>query len=164
MRDLNPVDNYLHGSWEALGSGAPMLVALAQLASENWTKSSSSESQQIVSGLSREALAILVTASRHGMIEIKAVNAAFEASARMLAVYVELDEDETLAFRDPENPSFTMAFLEGFRELCAAGYIMHHTARDFSVTPAAIAFAGTLDTDDLQPLIDQAIQFGLHSD
>jgi hypothetical protein len=26
---LNPVDNFLSGSWEALGAGAPVLVALA---------------------------------------------------------------------------------------------------------------------------------------
>lgn len=164
MRDLNPVDNYLHGSWEALGAGAPMMVALAQLASENWTKSNPSDSEHAAKGLSREARAIVLAASRHGMIEIKAVNAAFEASARMLAVYIELDEEQTLAFRDPEKPEFTMSFLEGFRELCAAGYVMHHTARDFSITPAAIALANTLEAADYQPLFDQAIQFGLHSD
>ena len=31
---LNPVDSYLTGSWEALGAGAPVLVALAQLCAQ----------------------------------------------------------------------------------------------------------------------------------
>ncbi|MEM7475425.1 MAG: hypothetical protein AAF483_10575, partial [Planctomycetota bacterium] len=83
MQDLNPVDNYLHGSWEALGNGAPMLVALAQIASDNW-----SNQRQIpinANDLSNPAKAILFAAKDRGIIEIRAVNSAFDAAARMLA-------------------------------------------------------------------------------
>ncbi len=34
VTSLNPVDSYLSGSWEALGAGAPVLVALAQICSQ----------------------------------------------------------------------------------------------------------------------------------
>ncbi|MFN7842860.1 MAG: hypothetical protein ACK5N9_14170, partial [Pirellula sp.] len=38
---LQPVDSYLSGSWEALGAGAPVLVALSQLSSMAMADSSS---------------------------------------------------------------------------------------------------------------------------
>ena len=77
------------------------------------------------------------------------MNDAFSAPARFLAVRVELDEEQWLVFRSREDPAVTIRFLDGFRELCAAGLVMHHLYRDFSLTRAGFElqlgwFGGTI--------------------
>jgi len=158
---LQPVDHYLHGSWEALGSGAPILVALAQLCSQAMVDLTAPKSITAES-LSPEAKAILVAARERGVIEIKPVNTAFDPAARLLAVYVELDASQTIAFRDPDDPEVTVAFLEGFRQLCRAGLVMHHIYRDFSLTVFGFQLARTLDRQEVQPWLDKGSEFGLH--
>lgn len=155
---LNPVDHYLTGSWEALGAGAPVLVALAQLTSQAIIDQPNVELGQ----LSWEARAILYSALKRGMIEIKGSHTAFEAPARMLAVYIELDEAQTIGFRDPADSEVTVRFLEGFRQLCSAGLVLHHTHRDFSLSTKGFALARTIAKEDVQPWIDQGREFGLH--
>jgi hypothetical protein len=158
MQNLNPVDNYLHGSWEALGQGAPLLVALAQLCSERWSQGATVSLDQ----LSTTAQAILYAARDRGIIEIRAVNSAFDAAARLLAVYVEVDEEHTLVFRDQRKPEVTLQFLNGFRELCSHGLIIHHIHRDFSLAPVAFDLARAVVVSEVQPLLDQATEYGLH--
>lgn len=159
MKDLNPVDNYLHGSWEALGNGAPMLVALAQLCSERWVRKSALTDLSV---LSPEALAILYAARERGIIEVRAVNSAFDAAARLLAVYVELSDERRVAFRDASDPSITVRFLQGFRELCDSGLIIHHIYCDFSLSPEALELAKEVKLAEVQNLLDSATEFGLH--
>jgi hypothetical protein len=161
MKNLNPVDNYLHGSWEALGNGAPMLVALAQLCCERWVHGSP-HPQVELEQLSGEARAILFAARDRGIIEIKAVNTAFDAAARILAVYVELDDEHTIAFRDPKNPEVTIQFLDGFRELCEHGMVLHHIYRDFSLAPTAITLARSIEREQVQSFLDKSTEFGIH--
>lgn len=161
MTNLNPVDNYLHGSWEALGNGAPVLVALAQLCSERWVNGDQPASIDDVN-LSPEGLAILFAARERGIIEIRAVNSAFDAAARLLAVYVEMSDERTIAFRDQQKPEITVRFLEGFRDLCNQGLIIHHIHRDFSLAPRAIELAQCIKQSDVQAQLDQATEFGLH--
>jgi hypothetical protein len=158
MKNLNPVDNYLHGSWEALGQGAPLLVALAQLCSERWSQGAAVPLEE----LSPTARAILYAARGRGVIEIRAVNSAFDAAARLLAVYVEVDEEHTLVFRDQRKPEVTLQFLDGFRELCTRGLIIHHIHRDFSLAPVAFDLARSIAAADVQALLDQATEYGLH--
>lgn len=160
MQDLNPVDNYLHGSWEALGHGAPVLVALAQLCAERWVRPPANTTS--VDDLSGEARAILFAARHRGIIEIRAVNSAFDAAARLLAVYVEVDEERTIAFRDANEPAITVSFLQGFRSLCDTGLIIHHIHRDFSLSPAALEAASTIEEKTVRALLDKATEFGLH--
>ena len=155
---LMPVDHYLHGSWEALGAGAPVLVALAQLTSQAIIDQPECDPAK----LSGEAKAILVAAKARGVIEIKGSHTAFEAPSRMLAVYIEIDDTRTIAFRDPEKPEVTVRFLEGFRQLCAFGLVVHHTHRDFSLTQQGFALARSLPTKELKPWLDQGREFGLH--
>ena len=164
MKDLNPVDNYLHGSWEALGNAAPVLVALAQICSETWARSgkSADEPNELLTRLSPAAKAILFAAKGRGIIGIRAVNSAFDAAARLLAVYVEVDNERTIAFRDSSNPAVTIEFLEGFRELCQLGLIMHHIYRDFSLTSDALATAKLVEESSVREWLDQATEFGLH--
>jgi hypothetical protein len=158
--DLNPVDNYLHGSWEALGKGAPTLVALAQLCSHQWVNCQ--PDQLSLSNLCGEALAILFAARQRGTIEIRAVNSAFDPAARLLAVYVESAADHTIAFRDKENPEVTVRFLEGFRQICERGLVMHHIYGDFCLTLRGIELAQTIDQNVVEPLLRKATEFGLH--
>jgi len=158
---LQPLDNYLTGSWDALGSGAPALVALSQLCSNAMVDLDAAKNSALTP-LEPESKAILVAARDRGVIEIKAVNAAFEAPSRMLAVYVELDESQTVAFRDPHNPEVTVRFLEGFRVLCEQGLVMHHIHRDFSLTSKGFEIARTISKQEVQPWLDKGTEFGLH--
>ena len=158
MKSLNPVDNYLFGSWEALGHGAPMLVALAQICSEAWALQRTSEG----TSLSGEAKAILYSARDRGTIELKAVNSAFDPAARMLAVYVEENEERTVAFRDPTRPEITVRFLDGFRELCHQGLVMHHIFRDFSLSARGFEIARTIARNEVQAWLEKATEFGIH--
>lgn len=158
---LQPLDNYLSGSWDALGAGAPILVALAQLSSNAMVEHLPSVTVQRES-IPPEGLAILVAARNRGVIELKAVNTAFEAPSRMLAVYVELDETQTIAFRDPNKPEITVRFLEGFRVLCQWGLVMHHIHRDFSLTSRGFEFARTIEEKEVQPWLAMGTEFGLH--
>ncbi len=158
---LQPLDNYLSGSWDALGAGAPVLVALSQLCS-NAMVDLNAASPIDVEQLSPEAKAILVASRDRGVIEVKAVNAAFEAPSRMLAVYVELDEVQTIAFRDRNEPEVTVRFLEGFRVLCQKGLVMHHIHCDFSLTSRGFEIARTISKQEVQPWLDKGTEFGLH--
>ncbi len=158
---LQPLDNYLSGSWDALGAGAPVLVALSQLCSSAMVNLNAN-SRLDAGELSPEGKAILVAARDRGVIEIKAVNAAFEAPSRMLAVYIELDETQTIAFRDPNEPEVTVRFLEGFRTLCEYGLVMHHIHRDFSLTQRGFELARTISKQEVQPWLDKGTEFGLH--
>ncbi|MCY2975896.1 MAG: hypothetical protein NTW52_14670 [Planctomycetota bacterium] len=155
---LMPVDHYLHGSWEAIGAGAPVLVALAQLTSQAIIDQPDCDPEK----LSGEAKAILIAARARGVIEIKGSHTAFEAPSRMLAVYIEVDDTRTIAFRDPERPEVTVRFLEGFRQLCAYGLVIHHTHRDFSLTQRGFDLAKSLSTKESKPWLDQGREFGLH--
>ncbi|XZE21091.1 hypothetical protein SH449x_000985 [Pirellulaceae bacterium SH449] len=157
---LQPVDSYLSGSWEALGAGAPVLVALSQLSSQAMANLDALVIES--AGLLPEAKAILYAARDRGMIELKAQNAAFEAPSRMIAVYVEVDETQTIAFRDPRVPEITVRFLEGFRQLCSMGLVMHHIYRDFSLTSKGFELARQLEKEEVQPWLDKGTEFGLH--
>lgn len=158
---LQPLDSYLSGSWDALGAGAPVLVALSQLSSDAMVKDYATVKIQ-PEMLLPEAKAILVSARDRGVIELKALNSAFEAPSRLLAVYVEIDETQTIAFRDPNVPEVTVRFLEGFRQLCELGLVMHHIHRDFSLTSRGFDFARTISREEVQPWLNKGTEFGLH--
>ncbi|RMF41620.1 MAG: hypothetical protein D6753_09295 [Planctomycetota bacterium] len=162
MKDLNPVDNYLHGSWEALGNGAPVLVALAQLCSERWVRPAEIADDQLLAKLGGAAKAILRAARDRGTIEIRAVNSAFDAAARLLAVYVEVTDEQTIAFRDPQDPSVTVEFLEGFRQLCEHGLVLHHIYRDFSLAPRGLRLAQSIPAAEVSDWLAKATEFGIH--
>lgn len=139
-----------------------MLVALAQLCSERWVLRSAGQLEVELSSLSDESRAILFAAKDRGIIEIRAVNSAFDAAARLLAVYVELSDERTIAFRDPGKPEVTLRFIEGFRELCDRGLVMHHIYRDFSLSPQGLALAKKIQLVTVQHFLDKATEFGLH--
>ena len=150
-----PVDPRWAEIWQQLGHGAPTLSALAQVCSFSLV---SGGDQSIV--LSPEARTILYAAKDSALVEIKGSNRAFDAPGRMLAVYVETTPGQTLIFRNRENPAATIRFLAGFRELCAAGYMMHHIYQEFSLTRAGLDLAQTIPLGEVQNYLKLATDSG----
>ncbi|WP_153557782.1 hypothetical protein [Roseimaritima sediminicola] len=147
----------MQGSWEALGEGAPTLSALAAVCARVVIDPPTQSET-----LSPEAEAILYAAKDRGVIEVRGVRTAFEAPARLLAVYVELDEHRTIAFRNREDPRVTVRFFEAFCQLCRSGLILHHLHRDFSLSQAGFEAASGVDHEAVKPLLGEATEFGLH--
>ena len=85
-------------SWEALGEGAPTLAALAGLCAQRLLEPPRDVALETLSLPSRT---ILYAARQRGVIEVRGVSSAFEAPARMLAVYVEEDDQRTIVFPRP---------------------------------------------------------------
>jgi hypothetical protein len=110
--------------------------------------------------LSPEARCILFAARDRGVVEVKGANRAFDAPGRMLAIYVEIDADHTLIFRSRGNPSYTIQFLGGFRELCAAGLAMHHIYTEFSLTREGLELAKSVSRAEVAELLDQGVVMG----
>jgi hypothetical protein len=146
-------------SWEALGEGAPTLVALAALCARSIVDP---PPQIALDELSGEARTVLFAARDRGVIEVRGVSTAFEAPARMLAVYVEEDQHRTIAFRDRQSPETTLRFFEGFCQLCRAGLVLHHLHRDFSLTSRGFALARQVRREQIAELLELATEFGLH--
>ncbi len=141
----------LKNSWEDLGRGAPTLIALAELCSR-----AMAENVISTDSLSPEARAILFAAQDRGVIEVKGSNMAYDSADRFLTVIVELDKERRLRFRNSSEPKLNVRFFDGFRELCAAGLVMHHLFHEFSLTRAGFEYAATIDGDEIQTLLDEA--------
>jgi hypothetical protein len=107
--------------------------------------------------ISLEAQALLFAARKRGSLEIKAAKHAYDSSERMLAVYVELTPERFLAFRSRTNPEYTIAMLDGFRQLCGSGMVMHHLGHDFSLTLAGMKAAKQVAEPSVASLLAQAI-------
>ena len=144
-------------TWQELGQGAPTLAGLARVCSLSMAAGGDKTLT-----LSPEARAILFAARNRAMIEVKGANRAFDAPGRMLAVYVEMEPERTLIFRSRENPPYTIRFLAGFRELCAAGLVMHHIYQEFSLTREGLELAATVLEADVATLLGGATELGLH--
>jgi hypothetical protein len=143
------IDELLAATWSEMGVGAPTLIAFAQLCSRAWVTGAA-----VTEDLSPEAKAILFTAGRHGMLEVKGTNAAYEAPSRLLTVFVETADDTRIRFRDPQDVRQNVRFLDGFRQLCACGLVMHHLFHEFTLTPAGFELATTICPDEIRRLLD----------
>src|SRR4051812_47315625 len=144
-------------AWSELGQGAPTIAGLANVASRAMADGGDKSVR-----LSPEARCILFAAKERGVVEVKGANRAFDAPGRMLAVYVETDADHVLIFRSRENPKFTIRFLAGFRELCAAGLAMHHIYTEFSLTREGLELAAKIPPAEVEPLIQLGTELGLY--
>jgi hypothetical protein len=158
--DASGFHGQMASSWEALGEGAPTLAALAAICARALVTPPAIEG--LPESLGSEAQAILYSASQRGVIEVRGVSTAFEAPARMLAVYVEVDEHQTIAFRDREKPEVTLRFFQGFCELCRSGLILHHLHRDFSLTQLGFELSRQIDRTLVSDMLAMATEFGLH--
>ena len=144
-------------AWSELGQGAPTIGGLARVAS---LAVASGGDAALVGKLSPEARCLLVAARERGILEVKGANRAFDAPGRMLAVHVELDGERTLIFRSRDNPLMTVRFLAGFRELCAAGLVMHHIYTEFSLTRAGMEEAARIERGEVEGLLALAQEMG----
>ena len=136
--------------WEELGAGAPTLIAFARLCADALAANRQVPQEELTS----EARAILYAARQRGAIEIQGVNDAFDSSERLLAICVELDTDRRVTFRRRGEPELTIRFLDGFRQLCCSGLVMHQLFREFSLTCAGFKLARTIPRDEV-PLLHQ---------
>ncbi len=143
------IDQQLVATWNDLGVGAPTIAAFAQLCSRAWVTGVAGSDE-----LSAEARVILYAAGRRGVLEIKGNNAAYESPSRLLTVFVEMDGDTRIRFRDPCDVRQNVRFLEGFRQLCARGLVMHHLYHEFTLTPVGFELAATISLQEVQTLLD----------
>jgi hypothetical protein len=143
------IDELIAATWSEMGVGAPTLIAFAQLCSRAWVSGTAAHEE-----LSPEAQAILFAAGRRGMLEVKGSNAAYESPSRLLTVFVETDYDTRIRFRDPHDVRQNVRFLDGFRQLCARGLVMHHLFHEFTLTPAGFELAATICPDEIRGLLD----------
>jgi len=144
-------------TWEDLGRGAPTIIALAKLASH-----AISAGPKPSDDLSNEAKAILYTAKERGVVAVQGSNKAFDSVDRFLAVHVEVDPDTVVAFKSKENPRVTVRFLDGLRQLCAAGLVIHQLYREFSLSPTGFEVAHVVNPDDVQEQLEQGNKLGRH--
>ena len=152
LRNLSSHDSA--GTSQAeLNEGLPTIVALARLSGR-----AISGEALAVHPLSQAAKAILALGNKNGMFEIRGNTDGFESADRFLAVCVEVEADRRLILRDKTNPRNTLKFLEGFRQLCQSGLILHHTQKEFSLSEAGFELAATLDVTDFASLTEFAIE------
>lgn len=147
---LSMIRNYCQDTgqvvlWEELGAGVPTLMAFARLCSE----ALAANRQHPAEELSEEARAILYVARRRCSIEIKGTDTAIDSSERLLAVCVEVEPDQQFVFRRRGDPQLTVRCLDGFRQLCSSGLVMHHLYREFSLTHTGFELAKTMKRDEI---------------
>ena len=158
LAEYNAYHGEMAASWEAMGEGGPTLAALAAVCARALVLHDDLTS---INEFSREALAILYSARERGVMEVRGVKTAFEASGRLLAVYVEETEHRTVAFRNRENPEVTIRFFDGFCELCRAGFVVHHLHRDFTLSRRGFDMARSIDRAEIEEQLAAATEFGL---
>ena len=143
--------------WEDLNFGAPTIIAFATLCGRALTEENPN-TETLDQDLSPEAKTILVAAVNRGTIDIRASREPVDSAQRFLAVCVEFALEQRLLFLDRGNPEQTMRFLEGFRQLCASGLVMHHLQKDFSLSASGFEYARSLNNNDFEGLLGFATE------
>jgi hypothetical protein len=147
-------ESNLEPGWELLQHGVPTVIGFARLCSAAIGRSEFPV--DAIEALSPEAQAIAFSAKGRGVIELRGNKNAFEPADRFLAVCVVIDDDRRLVFKNKFEPRRTLAFLEGFRQLCAAGLAIHHLMFDFSLTVHGFALADQIDPEPLKLFLEFA--------
>lgn len=137
--------------WQELSEGAATIIGFAEICSQ----ALQGTAEEVDSDrLSDEAKAILAVAAERGVIEIRAQKDGFDSVERFLAVCVEYAPEQRLLFLQKENPRQTVRFLEGFRQLCQAGLVLHHLQRDFSLSSRGFEVAQRFSKSEFQALVE----------
>lgn len=157
FRNLGNGDQNQSISWQDLEFGAPTIIGYARLCSLALSQPSQFAESNI-DELSLEARTILVAARDRGSLDIRASRESFDSADRFLAVCVEFELDRRLLFLQKENPKQTVKFLDGFRELCQFGLVIHHLQKDFSLSAAGFEVAANLNPQTVQDLMDFALE------
>lgn len=137
--------------WESLLEGIPTVNGFARLSSAALARLDPPPAPSTV--LSPEARTILYAARQRGTIELRGNKNAFEPADRLLAVCVLVDEDRRLVFKNKSQPRQTVAFLEGFRQLCAEALVMHHLLFDFSLSTRGFEIADQVGLAEVETLL-----------
>lgn len=131
----------ISGVWKSLDTGVPTISAFAELCRQSIIRPPAVVDPE---GLSLEAQAILVCGAQRGVLDLRACKDDYDAVERFLAVCVEVAPDTHRLFLQREDPVQSIAFLNGFAELCRFGFIVHHLGRDFSFSSTGYALAKQL--------------------
>ena len=156
FRNLGSDDQKQATLWQDLGYGAPTIIGFANLCSQALCDHRSLQDPS--DHLSDEAKTILVAAACRGTMDIRANRESFDSAARFLAVCVEHELDGRLLFLRKDNPEQTVRFLEGFRQLCGSGLIIHHLQKDFSLSSAGFEMAKNLTREDFDEFLAFAVE------
>lgn len=140
-------------NWIELSCGGPTIAAFATLCGH-----ALSGSIQPVGELDDYAKTLLSMAQYRGVFDIRGNPAAFDASDRLLAICVEIEENRRLLFRQKDLPRETMKFIDGFRQLCQSGLVLHHLQRDFSLTRQGFERADSLEPNAFSELRKFAVE------
>lgn len=157
FRNLNSEDKQAT-QWQDLGYGAPTIIGFANLCSLAIAQPAVEDELVSAGGLSDEAKTILVAAANRGTIDVRADRESFNSAERFLAICVEYELDQRLLFLQKDDPEQTIRFLEGFRQLCQSGLVIHHLQRDFSLSAAGYKMAKSLDRGRFESLLSFAVE------
>lgn len=141
--------------WDDLSDGAATILGLARICSRSF-----SQIEPPTIELSLEAKAILYAARERGVIEIVGKKNAFDSVDRFVSVHVEHEPHHFMAFKRKEDPERTILFVEGFKQLCIGGLVMHQMLREFSLTKAGFELARSIDPGDVQEALEFASEVG----
>ncbi|QEG20353.1 hypothetical protein [Mariniblastus fucicola] len=144
--------------WQELEFGAATISAFAELCRRSIITPLESAINPDI--LSNEAKAILVCGGARGVVDVRAHKDDYDSVERFLAICIETEPDSHVLFLQREDPEQTVAFLDGFAELCRNGLVVHHLGRDFSFSKSGYAVSKQLCDegagDEVKTLIDFA--------
>ena len=155
LRNLGADQHRQKTAWADLEEGAPTIIGLAELCG---IALANPPTECPVNQLSNEAKAILVVAAKRGTMDIRGKRDSFDSAARLLSVCVEYELNRRMLFLSDQDPQQTIRFLEGFRQLCEHGLILHHLHKDFSLSSRGFEIANRLTRSDFEEIIGFAIE------
>lgn len=149
------------GHWKDLDSGAPTISAFADLCRRAIVSPPGPVESE---ALSDEARAILICGGERGVVDVRASKDDYDSIERFLAICIETEPDSRMHFLQKENPMQTVAFLEGFAELCRNGLIIHHLGREFSFSKTGYVLSKQLCEAGNSDVIDSLMDFATRLD
>ena len=154
--NLGGDSNLNSDTWKSLDTGAPTISAFAELCRRSIINPPPSVDAD---DLSLEAKAILVCGSQRGVLDLRASKDDYDSVERFLAVCVEVEPESHQLFLQKDDPVQTVAFLEGFAQLCRSGLVIHHLGRDFSFSSSGYAMAKQLCDEGHSDQLAKQLEF-----
>jgi len=148
--------------WQELEVGAATISAFAELCRRSII--APPESSIDPDELSSQAKTILVCGGQRGVVDVRACKDDYDSVERFLAVCVETEPDSHMLFLNREDPVQTVAFLDGFGELCRSGLVVHHLGRDFSFSKTGYTLAKQLCDVGASESLSSFLQFATKLD
>jgi hypothetical protein len=150
-------DSAIASTWQELDSGASTISAFAELCKRAIIDPP--DTKVDVESLSDEAKTVLISGAPRGVVDIRACKDDYDSVERFLAICVEQEPDSRLLFLRKEDPIQTVAFLEGFAQLCRNGLVIHHLGRDFSFSKAGYSLATLLVESGVADSLTELLAF-----